>query len=918
MPPPQKSWFRSGARFCASCAITLCCWTVWIVLGVTLVSLTYVAVARDLPVPDMVLRRVEARLAESGLVLRFGRAHFDPTGKVLLEDVQFRSRQFDDPLLTCRLLYVRHNFWTLLAGRIEPEEIRLEGAALQLPAMFSPSGTTEPFVKDLTAVVRYENNTWQVDQFIGRIGQLTLTLQGELPAATSTHGRTDKVFSLDELTGKFLQLGRQLAPNLRRLDAFEEPSLAVRFSANRADLLLTAKSSRQPWDQPVTTGALAASTTLRLNRAGVRPLRVHVAVDHVNYGGQVVAENVRALLRAEVLPESFSGRALELQGTAASVSVANETVLGPVIRADLADWPTINTRAMAQIDGEFIAAEVEAKLQEQSARISAEGRVSAGLIKRLLAEHTPRAAPYFLFGDPVAFKAEAVLSPGWQFATLASRVEAGRINSHGVQVTAARGRIDIAGLNFLAYEARAMIGANQARGSYWMNFATTNYRMLLDGRLNPLAINGWFLGDWWLGFWNKYFAFPAALPEASVDIGGRWKTPALSNNYIQAHAAAAKLWGGDFEQADATVFVRPNFAHAWTITARRAAGTQQLSGSFKRFGATATRDNSRFEFDFTGNPDPAVVGRMLEGRIDDVLASLRFSAPPEIHAWGTLDQNGNDYHFTGEARSPLSYFNFPLETVKVSGAIKGPNIELDQIAFTAAGGSGTGRASLSGAASDRRLGFEVFVNGAKLDRTIHGFEEFSAGRAGRPYVASPDSQFLRKAAGSQLDLAFSAQGTPSDINSFKGSGNAALTGAELGEVHLFGLLSQVLSGLSLSFSSLKLDAARASFNVHDGAVFFPDLKVTGPSAVIDARGKYSFAANALDFNAKFKPYDQPGSLLAAAVSLVINPLTSILELRLSGPLAEPKWSVEVTSPSSKPKTPDSAKPSADAPRSPIK
>ncbi len=131
-------------------------------------------------------------------------------------------------------------------------------------------------------------------------------------------------------------------------------------------------------------------------------------------------------------------------------------------------------------------------------------------------------------------------------------------------------------------------------------------------------------------------------------------------------------------------------------------------------------------------------------------------------------------------------------------------------------------------------------------------------------------------------------------------------------MHLFGLLSQVLNGLSLSFSSLKLDAARASFDIHDGAVFFPDLKVTGPSAVIDARGKYSFTANALDFNAKFKPYDQPGSLLAAAMSLVINPLTSILELRLSGPLAEPKWSVEVTSPSSTPKTPNSAKPAEPA------
>ncbi len=899
-------------RFCASCAVTLACWTVWIVLGITLVALAYVALARELPVPDFVLRRTEARLAESGLALRFGRARLDPTGKVLLEDVEFRSRQFADPLLTCRMLYVGHNLWTLLAGRMEPAEIRLEGAALQLPAMLSPSGTTEPFVKDLSAVVRYENNAWQVDQFVGRIGRLTFTLEGELPPAPHPAGGAHG--SLDELTARFLQGAKQLAPNLRRLDAFEEPTLAVHLAPNRADFLLTARAARQPWDQPVSSGPFAASATLRLNHPGLRPLRMHLAASRLDYRGQVAVENLRAVLQTEVLPESFSGRVLSVAATASRVSAVNETVLAPVLRADLAGWPAVRTTALAQVDGEFLAAEVAAQLQEQSARVRAEGRVSAGLIKRVLAEHTPRAAPYFLFGDPVAFQAEAVLNPGWKFATLASRVDAGRLDSHGVQVTAARGRIDIAGTRFLAHDARAMIGPSFARGSYWMDFATTDYRMLLDGRLNPVAINGWFRGGWWLAFWDKFFAFPGALPEAGVDIGGRWKDPSLSNNYIHAHTGPVTAWGGDFEMAAATVFVRPNFAHAWDIAATRAGGTQQLSGWFKRFGVPGSRDTARFEFDFSGNPDPAVAGRMLEGRIDEVLSSLRFSAPPDVHAWGALDQAaGASYHFTGEARSPLYYFNFPLDRVTLAGRATGSEVQLDQIAFAAAGGEGKARASLTGPASDRRLGFEVFVSGAKLDRILHAFEEYTAGRAGRPYVASPDSKFVRKAAGSQLDLAFSASGAPADISSFKGSGNASLTGAELGEVHLFGLLSQVLSGLSLSFSSLKLDAVRSSFDVHDGAVFFPDLKVTGPSAVIDARGKYSFTANALDFNAKFKPYDQPGSLLAAAVSLVINPLTSILELKLSGPLAEPKWSVEVTSPSSKPKTPESAKPAAPEP-----
>src|SRR3954463_11797299 len=127
----------TALRFCASCLVTLFCWALWIVLGATLAALLYVAVAHELPVPGFVLRRAEAELAQAGLTLKFGRARFDPTGKLLLEDVQFRANQYDEPLLTCRVLYLHRDLWSVLAGRPIPDETRLEGATLQLPAMLS-------------------------------------------------------------------------------------------------------------------------------------------------------------------------------------------------------------------------------------------------------------------------------------------------------------------------------------------------------------------------------------------------------------------------------------------------------------------------------------------------------------------------------------------------------------------------------------------------------------------------------------------------------------------------------------------------------------------------------------------------------------------------------------------------------------
>lgn len=898
-PTRKHSWLKSGLRFCGSCLVTVGCWALWLVLGALLAALAYIALARELPVPGFVLRRAEAELARSGLVLSFGRAQFDPTGKVLLQDVRLRGTQFEDPLLTCRLLYVRHDFWSLLAGQTTPAEIQAEGAALFLPAMLSPSGTAEPVVRDLAVTLRRDPPYWRVDQAAGRLGPLALTLRGEFTPPRTAAAPPD----LARLTTQFLQFARQLATVTDRLAAFDDPAVDARIETadagvNRLSLLFTASGARRPWGQPVASGALVAGTSVMLG-GGTRIVPLHVAALDVEGPAELRSRAVRATLRLEVTPGVLAGRPVELQAAAATVQTPAGPVMGPLLRADLSAWPRLRTEVAALVDGEFLAAEVDAALREKSAHIQARGRAAPELIRRVLTRHTPRAEPFFRFGDPVGFDARVELAPGWRLARLESRVDAGRLDSRGVQVTAARGRITIAGTSFLADDARAAIGDNYARGSYWMDFATTDYRMLLQGRLHPVEINGWFRGDWWSNFWNRWFAFaPGAPPAAEVDIRGRWKDPSLSSNFVRAHVRDATIWGGDFQAVDATLFVRPAFAHGLALQGRRADGAQRLAGSFKRFGVPGSRDTDRFEFDFTTNADPAVLGRMLEGRADTVLASLRFSQPPEIHAWGALDGEGPvltpDYQFAAAATAPLHYYGFPLESARVTGSVRGDEVRLREVTFGAGGGVGAGHATLSGPEGNRKLAFDVYVNKAALGPTVHAVQEYIAARDGTPVPTGPDSKFVRTAAASQLDVTLTAEGNPASLASFKGAGHAALTGGELGEVHLFGLLSQVLSSLTLSFSSLKFDSARTSVQLEQGALFFPDLKVTGPSASIDARGRYVFTDNNLDFTARFKPYEQPGSLLAAAVSIVINPLTSILELKLNGPLGDPKWSVLVS------------------------
>lgn len=901
----QPKPVKTVLRFCGSCLATVTCWAMWLVLGASLVALIYIAAARELPVPDFVLRRAEAELAKASLSVTFGRAHFDPTGKLLFEEVQFRSRHFEEPLLTCRLLYLRRDFWSVLAGRPIPDEIRLEGATLQLPAMLSPSGTVEPLIRDVSVALRHVDRTWQVDQFNGRVGALVLTAQGEWAPPPRVPG--EATLTPDELTARFLQVSRKLAVQLHRLEAFSQPALAIQLETtpgvgNTAHLLFTAASADRPWGQPLELGPLAATGTVRLGGTESRPLRLHAAVGRARYRETYDVEQVRAILSFDLQPDTFSLRPREALVAAGTVIAPDLTVLGPAFRAELGQWPEVTATATLSVSGEFLAAEVETQLADQSARVRAEGRVSHELINRVLSRITPRAAPYFVFGDPVTFRAEATLDPGWRFARLSSRVDAGRIDSRGVKLTAARGRIDIVGTDFLAQDARVELDGNFARGSYWMDFATTDYRMLLDGQLRPADINGWFNGDWWLNFWNARFAFPAAPPTAEIDLSGRWRDPTRTAYFGSSDVPGAKVWLGEFEQTHAVVFVRPNFAHGLALSATRAGGAERVTGTFKRFAGPVPTDLGRFEFDFDGNIAPAVVGRMLEGKADDILASLRFTTPPRVHALGTIGPDTH-YTFTGSTAGGLHYYGFPVDSAQVTGAVTGNNVRLDRIDFTAAGGTGQGKAEVYGETDQRRVGFDLYLNGADLARSIRAVEEYQANLTGEKPVPVADSKFMKRAEGGRLDVGLSATGRPGELATFSGNGNAALTGTELGEIHLFGLLSQVLSGLSLNFSSLKLDAAHTSFRLENSRLYFPDLKITGRNAVIDARGNFSLESKALDFTARLKPYEDNRNLITGVIGLVINPLTSILELQLTGPISKPNWSIIVGSSSAHPESP---------------
>jgi hypothetical protein len=187
------------------------------------------------------------------------------------------------------------------------------------------------------------------------------------------------------------------------------------------------------------------------------------------------------------------------------------------------------------------------------------------------------------------------------------------------------------------------------------------------------------------------------------------------------------------------------------------------------------------------------------------------------------------------------------------------------------------------------LAFDVKLRGADLARVINAYDEFQLAGQPPPAVEPPKGSFLSRAAGSRLDGVLVAQGRFWQPFSFHGDGHLLVTGKKLGEIHLLGALSELLSKTLLNFTSLRIETAQAPFKLDGNKVHFPQLKLLGPSASIVTNGDYLLDAKTLDFNARVYPLQESKLALPYGLGLLLAPLSSVLELKLTGPFEKPSW-----------------------------
>jgi len=894
-----------GARACGSWAATIAVWTFWLFLVVLAAAQVYIATTRQLELPGFVVREIEARLAASGLHAEFGKTLFDPSGRILVQDARLTLAPYDEPVVTADAAYVRVRPWALIADRFEPLEVRVTGMSIRVPSMLSPSGRSEEVVRDLDASFVPDGSDVRVQYLTCRIGNLDFLARGALRLGGSRPGRRAPLPLTEVLARNYVLVTRGIGAAMSGLGALENPVLRATFTPSGrrgtlADLGLLASGIRMA--EPVAFQAtdIQAATTVSLHKRGTSPFEISLDVGRIALPGGGSASGLRARIRGTLDADHGRLEPETVDVTAGAAEAKGLVFAAPFASVEPGPLPRLRVEACGLLLGSPLAIGVDADLKARTAYVRYDGALEPALVDTVSARFHRDLRKFADPGSPIEVSGGAELGPGWKFMRTTARVATHGMRIRAVTLDDVSGRVDFDGRRFLATDARVRSGENFARGTYSQDLPTGEYRFVLEGALRPMALSSWF-PQWWPALFGN-FVFPAEAPRASVDLQGHWRDKGRSSMaFVQVDGAHPVVRGAAFDRVRTLLFVRPVFVDGIEVRAEHGAGA--AAATFFRRTTPGPDGIHHLEFEATSSLDPLDLERLLGKPGTVEAAHLVYARPPVLRVDGTADLPKNAgaphraAHVSVQSEGPLTLFNWPLDHVAFTADLRDDDLRIEPVTAAFAGGTASGRLEVRGTGPDRRVSFTANCRNGSLGQAVVAAEGFIAGRKrSRPRAAST---FLGDRASVRFNLDVSADGRYGDPFSYHGGGQAMLEGPELGQVRMLGLLSDLLK-----FTSLRFTSARGEYRIDGRQLVFPNIKVTGANSDIDAHGTYSLDRHELDIKAKIYPFGQSKLLPEMLVGAVLSPLSDVFEMRLTGSVEKPSWSLaKVTKPVQPPPAP---------------
>lgn len=893
-------------------------WTLWLVLIAALAVQLRILSDGGLRLPAFARDEIIRRLADRGISFQAEAIWLDPAGRILLVHPRLGLAGQNDPFASAHGVVVSFQRRALLAGEFRATRVEVADLSLSLPARLSPTGATQSLMEAGEFRLSHApgSGQWSVDQASARLLSIPAAFSGTLPAVDATAGTTRAPAALArDIVRQAASLYRQLArlpldrlrvvrvdlsperlalstelPALARSDYPSLPASVPDFSFSevRADILFPlGRDADEPAELRLRARSLQASAPLALE------------------GDDVV---LRLAARAAVLDSAATtGEPISVSIAASRVRKTDSSVPAIPLVADARFTP--NT---GKLDLEFSTrladtpwmARISGSAVDRSGEVTATGSLTPALLDQVRPFLPEKARPILQLTDPLSLAVSAEFAPGAKPARVVARAASGRAVAGHVPFNRAGAVLlyEPGEHRFRADELLLAQGDSLAVGSYEMDTETLAFRFLLDGPFRPASISGWFSG-WWDRFW-EHFHFGPVAPAASVDIQGVWREPDLTTVFVGAASGPMRLRDLDLD----TLHTRVRVAAGSTdlIGFRGTKGPCVAEGGALRLLAHDHDTLVRLHFDVRSDFPIDALPRLFPDEGAALTKPFALESSPRIHLVGethgpaSATPTRQRYDLALSVDAPMRYSGFPLDHLSLRVERRDADVHLRDIRAGFASGLATGEATLSGPEADRWLAFDVSLSDANLDLVQTRWREFQTIRPASAPTDRPASSAKKKVpassakeskpTGGKISARLAATGPLENPLAYSGAGEARITGADLANIRLMGPVSSVLGEIGIKFTTLVLTEAEARLSLDQNRLAFQELRLTGPSALVEAKGVYALPEGTLDFKAKIHPFEQGGGILSSTASFVTSPLSSVLEVDLAGTLDEPTWS----------------------------
>jgi len=862
------------------------------ILAVAQIGVVGILIYYDkIPIPRFVLNKLALSLAEENLYAQWDSIFCDMSGRILVTDLELRQIDNDERILQSEAALVDVNILLLLAGHMRVDSFRLSNAILYCPALYSPSGVNEPIVLNAYADCSRKYYLWQVNQLIFKVNNLKILAHGQY--------RFLKQIVKDKrepLLHRYSKNARALVNIHPHLDKLRQPMAKVLLKIG--DNGLPVADLKFLWDGNADAGNFRYGASLaRANDIDLTTFKsnkpVRVTSSFVRFKDKVHIKDFRAEIFNPVLDkESLTLRA-RMNCAMAETTLFDHYFPGLVGELDTVDYPQIKTAAYSSFKGSPLLLDGDLNLASQSGVLSIEIKTP---VANIIAIHpklqNTGLEQHLDFTGETAIRATIDLTKGYQMGPVTYVINSGPLLFHNIPLNNVYIKGSFNGSQIDIPQLLVNTPDYRVAGSCRVDIDAQTYRFLVRGKFRPSDINP-LMNNWWDKVWDD-FSFDGELPDCDADVGHSWKDHSFEI-FLSAAADNIAYKGARFDHAQASLFSLPNhYIKLYDLEAERQEGP--ISGSIEWLISQDSIPGYWTKYHFNSAINLPEVALMLE-QVSSITKDFVCSAPPRLQltaltftSYGKTGIMMRDIQITAQADAPLTYHDLPLDRLDFGAQLDNDRLDVDTLNFGVAGGRGQGHLTVETSYPESPLDFSITVDDANYAQILKVFD-FNEGLNTTKHSAQTiDDDSEAGNPPGRFDIRLDAKGILGDFNSFDGKGYVEISDTELSKIQILGGLSRLLDGTWMKFSTLVLDSMHGDFLLHKDRIEFPNLRFSGPTSVIDAKGVATMPSNALDFAVKvFYGRSDRTMLLKKVISPIFKPIGEALELYLWGTLDKPKW-----------------------------